>query len=86
MESYVTKSRDRKAALKFLKKTMKRHGHPLSLVTDKLRSDCAAMREIGNADCHETGRWRNNRAETSHRPSTHQFTTISIRREASTAD
>nr|WP_245417852.1 transposase [Cohaesibacter celericrescens] len=68
MESYVTKSRDHKSALKFLKKTMKRHGCPLSLVTDRLRSYGAAMKELGNVDWHETGRWRNNRAENSHLP------------------
>ena len=38
LESYVTKRRDRKAALKFLKKTMKRHGRAEVLVTDRLRS------------------------------------------------
>lgn len=36
LESYVTKTRDRKAALNFLKKLMKRHGRPDILVTDKL--------------------------------------------------
>ena len=38
LESFVTKRRDRRAALKFLKKTMKRYGHPEVIVTDKLRS------------------------------------------------
>ena len=66
LESYVTKRRDRKAALKFLRKTMKRHGNPHSLVTDKLRSYGAAMKVVGNADRQETGRWKNNRAENSH--------------------
>ena len=47
LESYVTKRRNRKAALKFLRKTMKRHGHPHILVTDKLRSYGAAMKDIG---------------------------------------
>ena len=66
LESFVTKRRDRKAALKFLKKSMKRHGRPHILVTDKLRSYSAAMKDIGNADMQETGRWLNNRAENSH--------------------
>jgi hypothetical protein len=44
LEIYVTKRRDRKAALKFLRKTMKRHGKAEVLVTDKLRSDGAAMK------------------------------------------
>ncbi len=68
LESFVTKRRDRKAALKFLRKTMKRHGRPHIFVTDKLRSYGAAMKEIGNADRQETGRWLNNRAENSHQP------------------
>ena len=68
LESFVTKRRDRKAALKFLKKAMKRHGRPIGIVTDKLRSYGAAMRSIGNADRQKTGRWLNNRAENSHLP------------------
>ncbi|SHK24835.1 putative transposase [Shimia gijangensis] len=68
LESFVTKRRDRKAALKFLRKTMKRHGRPHIFVTDKLRSYGAAMKEIGIADRQETGRWQNNRAENSHQP------------------
>ena len=68
LESFVTKRRDKRAALKFLKKSMKRHGRPHKLVTDKLRSYGAAMKDIGNADRQETGRWLNNRAENSHLP------------------
>ena len=56
LESYVTKRRDRKAALKFLWKTMKRHGHPHVFVTDKLRSYGAALKDLGQPDDHETGR------------------------------
>ncbi len=65
-ESFVTKRRDRKAALKFLRKTMKRHGRPHIFVTDKLRSCGAALKVIGNVDKQETDRWLNNRAENSH--------------------
>jgi putative transposase len=68
LESYVTKRRDRKAALKFLRKSMKRYGQPHVIVTDKLRSYGAAMRAIGNTSRQETGRWLNNRAENSHQP------------------
>ena len=50
LESYVTKRRDRKAALKFLRKVMKRYGGPEVVVTDKLRSYGAAMKVVGNAD------------------------------------
>lgn len=68
LDAFVTKRRDRKAALKFLRKLMKRYGRPDRLVTDNLRSYGAAMREIGNADRQRTGRWLNNRAENSHLP------------------
>ena len=66
LESFVTKERDKAAALKFIKKAMKRHGRPQVIVTDGLRSYGAAMKEIGNAERQETGRRLNNRAENSH--------------------
>ncbi len=66
LESYVTKTRDKKAALKFLRKAMKKHGRAGIFVTDKLRSYGAALKDIGAADRQETGRWLNNRAENSH--------------------
>lgn len=68
LESYITKRRDRNAAMKFLRKTMKRYGQPHVIVTDLLRSYGAAMTVIGNADKYETGCWLNNRAENSHHP------------------
>jgi putative transposase len=68
LESFVTKKRDRKAALRFLRKAMKRCGRPEVVVTDRLRSYRAAMKVIGNAERQETGRWLNNRAENSHQP------------------
>ena len=49
-----------------LKKSMRRHDNPHSLVTDKLGSCGAAMKVIGNVDKQETGSWMNNRAENSH--------------------
>jgi putative transposase len=68
LESFVTKRRDRKAALRFMRKAMKRYGRPQSVVTDRLRSYRAAMKEIGNAARQVIGRWLNNRAENSHQP------------------
>jgi putative transposase len=68
LESVVTKTRDRKAALKLLKKSMKRHGRPENIVTDRLRSYGAALKELGRGDDREMGRWMNNRAENSHLP------------------
>ncbi len=68
LESFVSKTRDRKAALKFIRKSMKRYGRPEVIVTDRLRSYGAALKEIGAVDRQETGRWLNNRAENSHLP------------------
>ena len=65
-ESYVSKHWDRKSALKFLRKIMKRYGRPHVIVTDLLRSYSAAMKVIGSADKQETGRWLNSWAENSH--------------------
>jgi putative transposase len=56
------------AALKFLKRAMKRYGRPGSIVTDWLRSYGAAMKVIGNDANQECGRWRNNRTENSLQP------------------
>jgi putative transposase len=68
LESFVTKKRDKSAALAFMKKTLKRHGKAETIVTDGLRSYPAAMRDLGNLDRREMGRWLNNRAENSHLP------------------
>ena len=68
LESFVTRTRDKKAALKFLRKAMRRHGRPDAIVTDKLRSYGAALKAIGAGARQETGRWANNRAENSHLP------------------
>ena len=68
LESFVTKKRDKSAALAFMKRALKRHGKAESIVTDGLRSYPAAMREIGNIDRREMGRWMNNRVENSHLP------------------
>ena len=66
LEVFVTKRRDREAALRFLKKAAKLYGNPLEVVTDRLRSYRAAMKEMGNEARQQTGRWLNNRAEKSH--------------------
>ena len=63
LEVFATKRRDRRAALTFLKRVMKRYGRPGSIVTDRLRSYGAAMKAIGIVARQECGRWLNNRAE-----------------------
>jgi len=68
LESYVTKTRDKKAALAFIKKALKRHGAPEVITTDGLRSYKAAMEELSNRQKQEVGRYANNRVENSHLP------------------
>ena len=68
LESVVTAKRDKAAALKFLKRIMKKYGRSQTVVTDGLCSYPAAIKEIGMADRHEVGRRLNNRAENSHQP------------------
>ena len=68
LECYVSKCRNRKAALKFLRKLLKRHGQSDVITTDKLPSYGAAMKETGNLSRQDTGHWKNNRAENSHQP------------------
>ncbi len=64
LEAFVSKTRDKKAALKFLKKLMKRHGRADELVTDGLRSYGAALKELGAEDvsvrsgCSDEPGWR----------------------------
>ena len=66
LEAVVTKRRNKAAALKFLKKLMKRHGCAEEIVTDRFASYKAALRELGALDKQRTGRWLNNRVENSH--------------------
>ena len=69
LDILVQPRRDRKAALKLMRKLLKKQGiTPTTFVTDKLGSYGAALRELGVARRHDTGRWRNNRAENSHQP------------------
>ncbi len=68
LEVFATKRRNRKAALAFLKRAMKRYGRPQAIVTDRLLSYGAAMKEIGVERRQVCGRWLNNRAENSHQP------------------
>jgi putative transposase len=68
LEAVVTARRDKAAALKLLKRIMKKYGQAKSVVTDGLRAYSAAMDEIGAADRHKVGRRLNNRAENLHQP------------------
>jgi putative transposase len=67
LDILVQPRRDRKAALKLMRKLLKRQGiTPAAIVTDKLGPHGSALRELGVARRHDTGRWKNNRAENSH--------------------
>jgi putative transposase len=66
LESVVIKPRDGKAALKLLRKSMRRHGQAETNVPDRLRSYGAALKYLGRGDDREMGRWINNRAGKSH--------------------
>ena len=68
LESFVTKTRDKAAALSFMKKALKRYGSPEAITTDGLASYKAAMKHLGNTDKQEIGRRANNRVENSHLP------------------
>jgi len=68
LEVYTTKRRNRGAALRFLKRAMKRYGRPRVIATDRLGSYRAGTKVIGNERLQECGRWLNNRAENSHQP------------------
>lgn len=67
LESYVTRTRDKDAALRFMKKALKRHRSPAAITTDGLQSYRAAM-HLGNAEKQEIGRWANNRVENDYSP------------------
>ena len=54
LEAYASKTRNRKAALKFLRKAMRRYGQPDVFVTDRLPTYRAALREVGMADRQQT--------------------------------
>src|SRR5215210_6957373 len=59
--------RDTKAALRLMRKLLKKQGSaPDELVTDKLASYGAVRRELGLSCFHEQGLRKNNRAESSH--------------------
>ena len=65
LDVVVQSKRDERAALKLLRKLLKKMAFvPDKLVTDDLRSYGAAARELGLSRRHERGRWRNNRART----------------------
>ncbi len=69
LDLLVQPKRDTKAALRLMRKLLKKQGYaPDELVTDKLGSYGAARRELNLSARHERGLRKNNRAENSHQP------------------
>jgi transposase-like protein len=69
LEVLVQSKRNKRAALKLMRKLLKKYGFvPDRLITDDLRSYGAAAHGLGIKRRHERGRWKNNRAENSHQP------------------
>jgi len=69
LDILIQARRDKTAALKFLRSLLRRQGFvPTAIVTDKLKSYRAAIREVGFSGAHEQGLRMNNRAENSHQP------------------
>lgn len=69
LDFLIQSRRDKAAALKLMRKLLKKHGFaPRVVVTDKLRSYASALRDLGLSARHEQGLRKNNRAENSHQP------------------
>jgi len=69
LDVLVQKRRNKRAALKLLRKLLQNQGiMPTKIVTDKLRSYGAALRDLELVHLHDTTNRLNNRAESSHVP------------------
>ena len=69
LDVLVQKRRDKRAALRVMRNLLKNQGvSPTQIVTDKLKSYGAALRDLGLGHPQETGHRLNNRAENSHLP------------------
>jgi transposase-like protein len=69
LDFLIQSRRNKAAASKLMRKLHKSQGFaPTAIVTDKLGSYGAALREFGLSRRHETGGRKNNRAENSHQP------------------
>src|SRR6202162_4011964 len=69
LDVLVQSKRNKHAALKLMRKLLKKCGFvPDRLITDDLRSYAAAAHDLGISARHERGRWKNNRVANSHQP------------------
>lgn len=69
LDILVQRRRNKQAALRFFRKVFRKAGiRPTRIVTDKLRSYGAALKQLSPTTTHVTDRYKNNRAELSHQP------------------
>jgi transposase-like protein len=83
LDMLVQRRRDSQAALRLMRKLLKKQGFaPKLLVTDKLRSYASAFRQLELSCPHEQGLRRNNRAENSHQAVRRRAAMLQIGRSA----
>lgn len=68
LDILVQSRRNKRAAIRFFSKLFKAFGEPPVIVTDKLRSYGAALKELAPGIEHRSHKGLNNRSEGSHRP------------------
>ena len=68
LDVLVQSKRNKHAALKLMRKLLKKYAFAPERLVIGLRSYAPAARDLGIEHLHERGRWRNNRAENSHQP------------------
>jgi transposase-like protein len=69
LDALVQAKRNKPTARRLLRKLLKKHAlAPRTIVTDKLQSYAAAIRELGLTGTHHQAKWKNNRIEGSHAP------------------
>ena len=79
LEILVQRRRDKRAAVRLLRKLLRKQGFaPKKVTTDKLRSYGAAVRHLELSCHHEQGLRQNNRAENSHQAARAQDATLQI--------
>jgi transposase-like protein len=67
LDFLVSAKRDKKAALKLMRKLLRKHGFaPRTIVTDKWKAYAAAFVDLGLTAWHHQAKWKNNRIEGSH--------------------
>jgi transposase-like protein len=69
LDLLVQSRRNTAAAIRLMRRLLRKQGFtPEAIITDRLRSHGAAIRELGLSARHEQGQRQNNRAENSHQP------------------